>query len=40
MPFNSISRGSTTDEATLEVRWTPLISPTDIGDSEILSYNL
>lgn len=40
MPFNSISRGPTTDEATLDVRWIPLISPTEIGDSEILSYNL
>ncbi len=40
MPFNCISRGPTTDEATLDVRWIPLISPTDTGDSEILSYNL
>ena len=40
MHYNSITRGETTDEATLDIRWTPLVTASDTGDSEILSYNL
>ncbi len=40
MHYNCITRGETTDEATLDIRWTPLVTASDTGDSEILSYNL
>ena len=40
MPPNSIFRGSNTNEATIEIYWTPLVTQLDTGDSVILSYNL
>jgi hypothetical protein len=40
MPSNSVSRGPLTSETIIQILITPLTTPSDTGDSEILSYHV
>ena len=40
MPSNTITRGEDTSDLVLHIQWSPLVTPTETGDSEILSYEL